>query len=83
MATLGIQQQRRIHLNQAAIHHQIAVVGDAVPLGLGWIAGQAPHPTDRHPRQQGRLRRRGAKHIETATAQPQGAGRTQGELGGI
>jgi hypothetical protein len=35
MAALGIQQQRGIHLNQAAIHHQIAGVGDAVSLRLG------------------------------------------------
>ena len=76
MAALGIQQQRRIHLDQAAIHHQIAGVGDAVALGFGWIAAQTSPATDRHPRQQGRLSRRGAKHIETATAQPQGAGRT-------
>ncbi len=75
MAALGIQQQGRIHLNQAAIHHQIAGVSDAVALGLGWIAAQTLLATNRHPRQQGRLSRRGAKHIETATAQPQGAGR--------
>ena len=83
MAALGIQQQGRIHLNQAAIHHQIAAAGDAIALRLGRIAAQAGLATDRHPRQQGRISRRGAKHIETPTAQPQGAGRTQGELGCI
>ena len=83
MAALGIQQQRRIHLDQTAIHHQIAAAGDAIALRLDWIAAQAGLAKNRHPRQQGRFRSRGAKHIETATTQPQGAGRTQGELGGI
>ena len=81
MAALGIQQQLRIHLNQAAIHHQIAAAADAIALGLGRIAAQAPLATDRHPRQQGRLGSCGAKHLKTAAAQPQGAGRTQGESG--